>query len=307
MTISSPGIYDLTPEEYHADPCEQPSLSSSGIKRLLSSSPASFASWHPRLTRWPDRVRDTTDAQDIGAIAHCVVLGKGTRYIVGDPSDHLTEKGQKAQTWAAKSAAQWKADREADGFTVITRERSARAETAAQAMKDLIAREYGDWPLGESEQTVIWRGETTSDGPIWCRAMLDHLSRKHLLILDPKFTDLPIDDRSIQRKAATEQWHIQQSFYTEGVETLAPNTRGRWSFRFVVAELNPPYQVRFVDLPESWIAVARGRIDRAAGTFAQCLKNNEWPPLAKTCAPQPPDWLMKEYESEEVLSDASQF
>jgi len=299
MTISTAGIFDITPDEYHSDPVVEPSLSSSGIKRLLSSSPASFASFHPKLTRWPDRLRETTDAQDIGAIAHCVVLGKGTRYVIGDPSDHLTEKGQKAQTWAAKSAAQWKADREADGLVVINRERSARAETAAQTMKDLIAREYGDWPLGDSEQSVIWQGESRH-GLIWCRAMLDHLSKRHMLILDPKFTDLAIDDRSIQRKAASEQWHIQQAWYTEGVEALAPETKGRWTFRFVICELNPPYQVRFVDLPESWIHVARSRIDRAADTFALCLKNNEWPPLPYHCSPQPPDWLLRDFEEEEL-------
>jgi len=300
FTVPGPGVYDLTPEQYHADCCPEPSLSSSGIKRLLSGSPASFASWHPRLTRWPDRLRDTTDAQDIGAIAHCIVLGKGTRYIVGDPSEHLTEKGVPSQTWGSKAAAQWKAAREADGLIVITRERSARAETAAQVMKDLIVAEYGDFPLGESEQAVIWRGETSAHGSIWCRALVDHISRKHLLILDPKFTDLAIDDRSIQRKAASEQWHIQQAFYTEGVEALAPNTKGRWAFRFVVCELNPPFQARFVDLPESWIHVARMRIDRAADTFALCLKNNSWPALPKTCSPQPPDWLMREYEDEEL-------
>lgn len=303
MTALGPGVHDIPPDVYHSDPCEEPSLSSSGIKRLLSGSPAEFAAFHPRLTRWPHLLLDHTDAQDIGNIAHCIVLGKGSRYIVGDPSEHVTEQGKPAQTWAAKTAAKWKADREADGMIVINRERSARAETAAQAMKDFIAAEYGDWPLGDSERTLIWQTET-SHGPIWCRAMLDHLSLRHMLILDPKFTDLPIDDRSIQRKAASEQWHVQQEWYTEGVEALAPELRGKLLFRFVAAQLNPPYQVRFVDLPESWMHVARGRIDRAADQFALCLKNGAWPALAKTCSPQPPDWMIRENESEEVLRDA---
>lgn len=298
--IEAPGIYSISAEEYHSDPAPKPSLSSSGIKRLLSGSPAEFAAHHPALTRWPELLLEpATRSQELGAIAHAVVLGEGARYVVGDPSEHMTERGKPSETWGSKAASAWKAEQEAAGRIVINQKNSARAETAAQAMKDLIAAEYGDWPLGESEQTIIWQAES-SHGFIWCRAMLDHLSKRHFLILDPKFTDLGIDDRSLQKKAASEMWHIQQAWYIEAVESLAADLYGRLTFRFPIAQLYPPYQARFVDLPESWIHVARARIDRAADLFALCLKNGEWPGHEKTCSPQPPDWLTREFEEEEL-------
>jgi len=300
MTIMAAGIYDITPEEYHSDPAPEPSLSSSGIKRLLSGSPTEFAAHHPRLTSWHEQLADerATEAMETGSIAHAIVLGKGARYVEAHPSDFTSPTTKKPYASWSGDAKKWKDAEKAKGNIVLTRggERSAGVEAAASSMRDLLAEEYGDWPLGESEQVIIWQTET-AHGPIWCRAMLDHLSRRHVLILDPKFTKREIDDRSLQNKAAAEKWHIQQQWYIEAVESLAPDLRGQLHFRFPVAQLVYPYQARFFDIDEQqpqWLEIAKADIDWATARYAYCLRSNSWAPIGRRCSMPPPDWLINE-------------
>ena len=68
--IDRPGIYELSAEEYHADPCPTPSLSSSIARTLLASSPH-HAWWeHPRFN--PGRVREEDEKFDLGTAAHAL-------------------------------------------------------------------------------------------------------------------------------------------------------------------------------------------------------------------------------------------
>jgi hypothetical protein len=307
------GVYDIDAERYHTDPTPQPSLSSSGIKRLLSGSPAEFAAFHPRLTQWPELCQaEATRAQDRGTIIHSLVLGKGAGFHACDPQDVevTTEKGARYKNWSGK-AADWKRAQEAQGIVVMSRSEGARVQAATQSMIQLLQREYGDWPIGDSEQTIIWQRETEY-GPIWCRALVDHLALRHMVVLDPKSTALGISDRALQRIAANDMWHIQAAWYLDGIKTIMPHvfdiggnviseTGGRLVFRFVVVEIDPPYQSRFVDLPESWIHIAGQRIDRACEQFAKCLYSGEWPAHSDVCSPSVPSWMQIEFETEEAI------
>lgn len=58
--IDEPGIYDMEPEQYHADPVIQPSLSASIAKRLIDRSP-----WHEQ--RWIER-EDSGDCEAAYAV-----------------------------------------------------------------------------------------------------------------------------------------------------------------------------------------------------------------------------------------------
>ena len=48
-TATEPGLYRMTAEQYFADPCPAPSLSSSTIRRMLQWTPAHAAAFHPRI------------------------------------------------------------------------------------------------------------------------------------------------------------------------------------------------------------------------------------------------------------------
>jgi len=296
---------------YHQDPTPEPSLTSSGIKRLFSGSPADFAARHPKLTKrlpdgklaWPE-LFDSSDAQDLGTVVHALVLGTINQCLVADPEDApvTTDQGGAYKTWSGKAAA-WKKAQEATGAIVLNREKGEHVQSAAESMIRLLRDEYDDWPIGDSEVTLIWR-RATSLGPILCRARVDHLALRHMVLLDPKSTGRGISDRMLQKMAADDGWGIQAAWYLEGVEQCHPDVdlAGRLRFRFPVVEMTPPYQARFVDLPEAWIHIARQRNDRAAELFAKCLAANEWPTYSPVYAPEPPAWMLAEFENEETQS-----
>lgn len=302
------GVHDGIPAaEYHDDPVSELSLTSSGIKTLLSGSPAEYAAKNPRLSRWPEALKKSTTAQDMGTVVHSIVLGVGSVFCACDPQDcpARTKTGEPYKTWSG-DAAKWKEEQEALGTVIVSRKEGQKVLAAADSLTRLIARDYGDdWlSLGKSEQTLVWQRET-SLGPIWCRARLDFLSLQLMTILDPKSTGLGIGDAALQRMAAKDGWHIQQAWYLEGVDALGDKNFhvDAVRFRFPVVESTPPYQARWVDLPESWIGIARQRIDRAAETFARCLRANEWPEHPPTCEPQMPDWMAREFEEEEMRDE----
>lgn len=295
------GIHDVDPAWYYADPCPEPSLTSSGIKRLLSGSPAEFRAHHPRMTEWPELLERETDAQRLGQIVHSMVLGKGASFVAGNLDNFTTKKGTPAKTWNAGEARAWKEEQEAAGNLVLKIADYSRVRAAADSMIEMLREEFGEWPIGGSEQTVIWQRETEY-GKIWCRGLLDHFSLRHVIILDPKSTDLPIDDRSIERTVANQKWHIQAAWYREGIAANYPALLGRVTFRFPVVEISPPFQSRFIDLPNVYQCIAEREIDRAANRFAKSLRSGNWPPLSRVCNPEPPPWMLAEYESIEVSS-----
>mgnify|MGYP003494415919 CR=1 FL=1 len=69
--ITTPGLYDLTPEQYHRDPVPGGSLSQSRAKTLLrEAGPARF--------RHYEAIPETKPEWDMGTVAHAIVLCKGS-------------------------------------------------------------------------------------------------------------------------------------------------------------------------------------------------------------------------------------
>ncbi len=48
-------------------------------------------------------------------------------------------------------------------------------------------------------------------------------------------------------------------------------------FTFPVGELYPPYETRFVTLPDYWLNDARQDVDRGANLWGKCLDSDNWP------------------------------
>src|SRR4051812_45119883 len=74
ITMSLPdGIHDLSADGYHADPAEQPSLSSTIARRLLDSSPLHAWTEHPKLN--PNyKPKKPRHAFDVGTACHALLL-----------------------------------------------------------------------------------------------------------------------------------------------------------------------------------------------------------------------------------------
>lgn len=286
-------------DAYHADPCEQPSLSASGIKRLLYESPAAFAAHHPRLTMWPELLDETSASMDKGSIVHRMILGAGCDFVIIDPTQFRNKDGSQAKSFKNADAARAKEKAEDEGKIVVSPKVGAHLLNAAEAVIRMLQAEYGDWPIGESEQVFTWQRET-SLGPIWCRAMMDHVSLRYAVILDPKSTSKGLSDSAIQRAAAYDNWHLQAAWYLDAINRAHPELDGRMRFRFPVFELEPPYDCCLFDMPESWLHIGRQENERACELFAVCLRTGQWPGRARVASPEPPSWLESRFL--EVLS-----
>ena len=72
IRVDRPAIYEMSPANYHADPCPAPSLSSSIARKLLGYSPLHAAHEHPRLN--PAFVEVHDEKWDRGTVAHAYLL-----------------------------------------------------------------------------------------------------------------------------------------------------------------------------------------------------------------------------------------
>lgn len=294
------GIHDIAADAYHADPCEEISLSRSGIVTLLNETPAVYASRNPRLTRWPELLkRDGTDSTDLGEVVHATVLGGlgGCKFIVGDPSEHFNKKGEPYSTWSGEAKA-WKDQQKANGYIVINRETNARALQISAVLTAAIEKRFGkkEWADREVEQTLIWQRRLNDGSMIWCRARRDAVLPDGTT-LEIKTTALSLSDVELGKRIAADGLDVQHCWYSDGDEKLS-GASSRFVFPWVLTV--PPYTVRFVDLEAiEWpLSLTRMRIDMVAQRFGECVRSNEWPDAPLDATPIPPSWWISMCEKQ---------
>lgn len=274
MTLAV-GIHDGIPFElYASDPCEQPSLTRSGIHAILTGTMADFAAGHPRLSQWPELLkRDGTDATELGEIVHAMVLGVGTEFVVADPGDFLTKKGEPGKTWASAEAAEFKERCKAEGRLIIGREQNAMAMQISEKLTAALRERYGSaWDKRRCEQTVVWKrilNDRCENAPdcdhhatcwIWCRARPDAILPDGTIV-DAKTTSKAVSDSELGRAIASMGLDVQHCHYQDGLsvtwqtmdvaDELALSRTWRPPFNFAYVQTVPPYAVRFVDLDAS--------------------------------------------------------
>jgi uncharacterized glyoxalase superfamily protein PhnB len=294
------GIHDISQRAYHDDPCEEVSLSRSGIHTLLTETPATFAAKNPLLTDWPELLdRDGTDSTDLGEIVHAMVLGTGSAFIASDPSEHGTlksgeRKGMPYTTWSGDAKA-WKDAQKAAGYIVIDRETNALALQVAAKLTAAVNERFGGvaWHDKRAEQTLIWQRRLNDGSLIWCRARPDVILPDGTIV-DIKTTALSMSDPELGRRIALDGLDIQHAWYQDGAEAIT-GERPPFIFAFVLTV--PPYSVRFVDLESpdvNWpLGATRMAIDVACHRFGACLKSGTWPDNPIDAKPIPPQWWVE--------------
>jgi hypothetical protein len=286
VTITA-GIYDDMPIEiYHSDPAPEPSLSQSGIRTLLTATPAHFKAKHPRLTDFPDEIDRPTKAQDFGTIIHSMVLGRGTEMAV-IPFDNYKKKAAQDARDEARAAGR---------VPVLEKELPRLYAVAAFAL-DAIRRRYPDWSEGTAERALFWQLELNDGTSIWCRGLGDY-SIGSARWFDLKTTDTGISDQELAKKIGNDGWDLQKAWTIQGVEALEPDFAGLVSFQDIVVEISPPYSVRFPPISERWLnSYTRPRISIATHMFGQCLQTRQWPSWTEDVANlEPPAWMAQAWE-----------
>lgn len=260
--IRNPGVYGLSLADYHGQPCDGPSISSSGLRRIIKESPAHY--WaHSSLN--PDRVEDDeTQALLLGRAAHHLLLGED------DFSTLFIARPDRFDSWRTKEAKAWKEGQEADGRTVLL---SGQLEQIRG-----MARSLAKHPLiqagilnGEIEQSLIWKDKDTD---IWCKARPDAVPNDSGDFADLKTTP-SVRDEALQRTIAEFAYQQQGALICDGYTAITGNKAT--SFSLVFVEKEPPHCVRVVTLKDDDLARGERQNNAALKIVKRCLESGEWP------------------------------
>lgn len=240
------GIFPDIPEAaYHADTA---SLSASGAKVLLKS-PARFR--HER-----DHPRPSSDAMDLGSVAHHLILHRGGRLLVVDAYD-----------WRSKADQQLRKAERAKGTVVVHRGELLTASRIARAVRrhPLAAAIFSE---GEPEQSLYWVDEGTG---VRCRGRIDWLRKGHIVDLK---TARDASPRGFAKAAADYGYRESMAHYRRGVHALT----GQWlPVVVVVVETDEPHLVAIYTFGLDDLAWGESRMDEALKTFAECEATGVWP------------------------------
>ena len=283
--IDKPGVYDISDEVYHADPCIEPSLSASIAKVILEQSPRHAWGQHPRLN--PKFEREEKTQFDIGTAAHALLLHGEAKVQIIDAPDFKTKAAREARDAARAAgripliAAKWV---DVQNMVAAARAQLRHHSEASDAFQNF-----------KPEQTLVWREDEA-----WCRCKLDALPRGGNVFYDYKSTN---------GRAEPEYWgsrtlgetgcDVQSGFYRRGIREILGIENPH--FRFVVQETSPPYALCVVQLsPEAQEAADR-MAEQALYFWRWCCQHDRWPGYAARIAyvDMPPWRARKWLEHEE--------
>lgn len=284
QTVDKPGVYDLDEVSYHADPCPEPSLSSSIGKITIGQTPLHAWTAHPRLN--PEPEKEESERFDIGSAAHSLVLHDPQKFEVIDASDWRT-KAAKEQREAARAAKK----------IPLLNEQWVRVHAMAHAARiqlDQHEEARDAFTNGVPEQTLIWK-----EGNIWCRARLDWLPNAGSIYDDYKSTAATADPESFSRIMFNLGYDFQAAFYTRGIRKLGLCKDP--TFRFIVQEVTAPHALAAISLMPSAIELAQYKVQRAIDIWKTCLESGEWPGYApKTYYVEAPMWHEQQFMAKDA-------
>ena len=165
----TPGIHDISAEQYHADPCDEPSLSASVAKILCTKTPAHARLAHPRLSHLEPK--PPTPAMDLGSAVHALVLQPEIAeemILMVEETSWRTKMAKEQRDWARAN----------DRVPLLSHVFDTAMEMSEAARRQIDRHPTGIFQDGHSEQTLIWQEE--GDG-IWCRSRADWLRSDHCL------------------------------------------------------------------------------------------------------------------------------
>lgn len=293
------GIHEIPFDVYLADPCEEPSLRSGDVQRLLTQTPRHFIANHPRLSPNPPRIN--SDRMDLGSIVHKMVLGKGDEVVLCNFKDWKKGDAQKERD-AARAAGK---------IPCLPKMMAKAGEIALSAVETLKA-EFGEWPFGETEKTFIWSEQImTAEGDepvtVWCRTRPDVWCEERALVIDIKSTEIILSDDGVQGRLTEEDGRTltQAALQLRGATALHPELAGRITHCHLFAETKAPYLARVNDTPRQELELADHRCTRALERYAGLRSVADqipagWPRRRVGAR----EWLMKKWIAEEEGSMA---
>lgn len=291
MIIDKTGFYTMTDDEYHSDPCIEPSLSSTMANQILEDTEIEAMLNQRRLN--PSYEDGKSDAMDLGTMAHEYVLqGKLENFVICD----------EFYNWKKDAAKEKKAEIEAQGKIAL----NASTKSILDNVKDMkIAlhnqlSKHQEFPLlfqkGRPEQAAF-----AKDGDIWLRAKLDWLDSNYPdLIVDYKTTGL-----SFKQWEKNELWggkYIQNPHYRRTYDLI---TGKKSTFIFVVQRTKAPFLIKIFVLDKSYEENIEARYLCARQRFANCVRTGEWRGEPHyTVHSCPPPWVIQQWDIDTLDDEA---
>lgn len=292
--ITTPGLYSGVPlSVYHgADLCDAPSVSSSGLRKILNQSPAHYWCESPYN---PNRVEPKeTDALTLGRAAHHLLLGED------DFSTLFIARPDKWDSWRTADARRWRAEQEAEGRTVLLPSQLEQIRGMARA---LAAHPLVDAGIlnGAIEQTIAWRCKETG---IWLKARPDAIPNDSGDFADLKKTT-SVQGADLARTIAEYGYHQQAAMVSNGWHALTGKDVASFSFIFV--EDKPPHCVRIVTLRDEDLARGERQNLIATKKFVECMESGHWPGPGSEDAEyiSLPDWAAKRIDHQLEEAEAA--
>lgn len=256
--VTERGVYNMSADDYHADPVPDGSLSASGTGKLLPPSCPALFDYERRVGRKP------TAAMEFGTIAHKMVLGVGPEIDPIDAPDRRKKVVQQRQTEARAEGMipmlQWEYEQ------VLAMAKALRQHPDAAALLDPDS--------GTAEQSLFWQHGPTG---VWRRCRPDWLQHSHdgrMIIPDYK-TCLSAADDALSRSMFNYGYHRQGPWYEDGVVAL--DLAEEAAMVFIFQEKNPPYLVRVLPLDAVARQMGREQNAQAIEIFAECQASDIWP------------------------------
>lgn len=280
--------YDVPAPIYHADPCAEPSLSSSVLRTVLSRSLRHAWLEHPRLGRSDAASAAPSREMRFGSVVHAIQSGDESEIVVAEFENYKTA-----------AARAWRDDVLASGRTPMLTHEMAGVRPTVSALIEKAASGIDNSPFvphARSEVTAIWREASG----IFCRARFDRL------VIDPSGhtadiwdwkTTSDVSPEAIERHIINQGYHIQAAFYERGLR-LAASFTGPISFIFAFVEKEAPHAVRRVCLSEAFMSIGRMEVSRAIDAWAGAVQSGRWPERGEgeTLHVTPPLWFLKRME-----------
>lgn len=259
--ITEPGIYhDVPIEVYHGEPCAEPSISSSGLRKLEQECPQTFR-------YWKDNPTEPTDDMAFGSAAHEWLLERSTFF---------ERWGVLPEDWNGRTKAGKadKSDIEEEGKRVLTFE---KFENIKQMIEGIERHEFAGAAFrnGVVEPTLIWKHEATG---IWLRCRPDFLPNRPnagaWIVADYKTTK-SARKKDFEWDLAKLGYHQQAALYVDGIEALTGHRPH--AFTFVAQEKKPPFVISVFDIDPEDIDRGRELNELQVRVFADCISSDTWP------------------------------
>jgi PDDEXK-like domain of unknown function (DUF3799) len=274
MHINKPGVYEMTAEEYHADCCPTPSLSSSLLKILMAETPRHAWTASPRLN--PDFEREDKEMFDIGTAAHSLMLGDPRKFAVLPYDD-----------WRKKEAQAERENARTHGKIPLLAKHWDRVTAMVDAGRAQLAHHHDAsdaFTEGKPEQTLVWQ-----EGDLWCRIRLDWLPDDLTRRFDDYKSTGSANPDAFQRVAYGIGHDIQAGFYRRGIRAVLGVEKP--VIRFIVQETEDPFALCAIELNDEAMDLADYKIERGIERWRWCMQHNNWPGYpARTCTIGPPAW-----------------